>query len=57
MPKATGIMAMTLGETLFNKKIGYRSAVPQNEITWVFKILHMRTASPFSKVQNNTHIL
>ena len=42
-------MVMALGETFINK-VGYRSVVSQNEITWVFKILDIfRTASPFSR--------
>ena len=31
-----GTLAMALGETVLNHKVGYRSVVPQNEITYVF---------------------
>ena len=43
------MMVMALNEAFLNNKVGNRSVVSQNEITWVFKIPYIvRTASPFS---------
>ena len=52
--KTIVMMVTALGEIF---SVGYRSVVPQNEMTQVFTILYIfRTASPFSRVQINLKI-
>ena len=47
------MVAKALGETFLNNKVGYRSVISQNEITWFFKILDIFRTAVYS-VQINS---
>ena len=41
---------------IVNKKVGYRSVVPQNEMKYFMILDIFRTASTFLRVQSNTQV-
>ena len=52
------MVVMALGEWFLHNKVEYHSGVSQNEIIQDLKILDIiRTARPFSRVQNNSSII